>query len=67
MKEHNTRYNTNGVNIEERIESGMTKFFEKEDRNTAIEFAKDKGSYVDECFEYDKHENKKFAGYTVPK
>jgi hypothetical protein len=61
-KTKNPRRNRSGNNIEDRIQSGMTKFFEYKDREKAIRYAKDKRSYVEDCFI-----DRELVGYTVPK
>lgn len=61
------------VNIDERIEKGLTKFFH--DREEAEAFAKQTNSYVYQVFDDEKLKDKKgrdeirsvFVGYGVPK
>jgi hypothetical protein len=60
-KEELPRRNTKGVNIENRITSGKTKFFTYDKRPDAIEYADRKGTYIEDCFR-----DKEFIGYTVP-
>jgi hypothetical protein len=66
MKEENIRYTANGINLEERIEKGSTKFFEIEQSDQASEYADQKGSYREDCYTVDEDGKHEFAGYYVP-
>jgi len=65
-KKDETRYNSMGTNIEERILDGRTKFFTVEKKKDAEEHAFQKRSYVDDC--YYRIDEGKFilVGYTIP-
>ena len=66
MKDENIRYTAKGIDIEERIEKGLTRFFKISENEQAKEFASYKRSYVSECYTRDKDGKLMFAGYTVP-
>lgn len=69
MEKYKNRKTHQGINIEERIKSGMTKFFISLDN--AMEYAEETSSYYYPCNgnnRTDKNDVKSFhVGYCVPK
>ena len=64
MKDKNEtpRRNGMGVNLEERIKSGRTIYFDYTERRKAIDYANERRSYIDDCYI-----DGELVGYCVPK
>jgi hypothetical protein len=66
MKEDNIMRTAKGVSIEERIEKGLTKFFEIDQHERSSEYAFRKGSYISDCYIINKSGRLELVGYFVP-
>jgi hypothetical protein len=66
MEEKDIRYTANGINLENRIKKGLTKFFEIEQSDQASEYADQKGSYREDCYTVDENGKREFVGYYIP-